>query len=181
MKKLKNCTTGSPILDSIIASVLILILAIPINNLLKAGFKFSLLQILFIPVSVPFGVLSIIVTISVISIKRYMGGPNLKKLLVCRRYRLIFNAMNNRNKEIEFGSNGQITKGRNNNEFSWRISWGKLEILANDAKLYSRFRYDKETDKFYLIDGPHNRSLPNQVIEPIIESVFNGAEGNRKS
>jgi len=181
MKIFKKFTTGSPILDATIAGILSIVILGIVNHILKMKINFSLLQMLSIRLNVPLWILFALSLLSIISLKRYLCGPNLKKILARRKYRLIYNATDGRNKEIGFGSNGEITTGRNDNEFSWRISWRKLEILGADGKLYSRFRYDKETDKFYLINGPHNRSLPDQVIEPIIDGVTNWAERKRNS
>lgn len=179
MKILKKVTTGSPIVDATIAAILAGFILLLINFALKIKMNFTLLQVLSITLNTPVWLLITLSILSIVSIRQYIFGPNVKKLLIRRKYRLIFNATDGRNKEIGFGNTGEITTGRNNNEFSWRISWRKLEILGADGKLYSRFSYDKEADKFKLINGPHNRSLPNQVIEPIEGGVVNWAKRNR--
>lgn len=174
--KLKHVTTGSPILDSALAAVLVAGLGFLVNRIVQIKMDYSLWAILSTGLNVPLWVLIILSCISVIAIKRIIVGPNLKEMLTRRRYRLIFNAKDGRNKELGFSANGEITVGRNDNEYSWRILGRKLEILGADGKLYSRFRYDEEIDRFYLINGPHNRSLPDQVIEPINDGVTNWAE-----
>lgn len=174
--KLKQITTGSPIIDSVVATGLVAAIGLLINHVMKIKINFSLFELLSVDLSVPLWVVILLSGISAITITRYIWGPNLKEMLIRRKYRLIFNAKDGRNKEIGFALNGEISIGRNDNEYSWRICWKRLEIFGADGKLYSRFRYDGETDKFYLINGVHNRSLPNQIIEPIKDTVNNWAQ-----
>ena len=122
-------------------------------------------EFLTIPIDIHFWVLCVLTIVSVLSIKRYYCSSRLKHLLINRRYLFTYND-DGRNKEIGFGHDGKICPGGNDNEYSWSVSGGKLKIYAADGKIYSRFTYSKELDKFFLIKDPQNRSLPKQRIEP---------------
>lgn len=173
MKKIMgNITTGSPILDGVIVGILLFLL----TYLFQSATSLPSWDIFFVQISMPVWLLVPLVSLSVIFIKRYGFAPNLKHILTNRRYSLIFNANTPQSKEIEFGSSGKITVGQNDNEYSWRIYWGKLEILGADGKLYSRFRYDKEGNRFLHTNDSDCRSLPNQRIEPLKANTIDWAK-----
>ena len=61
---------------------------------------------------------------------------NLQKILTNTPYRLLLNPAvpgKSKNKIMRFGPNGQILEGRNNNETTWRIRQGLLELLVAKA------------------------------------------------
>jgi hypothetical protein len=160
---LKKVTTGSPIIDG----VLIIGLVSLGSWIIQKMTSFPLWNLLATPINTPFWLLIILLCLSVIFLKRQLSNPDLKSILTTRRYRLIFNPKDGRNKEIGFGNSGKITEGQNDNEYSWHIVWGKLEIIGADGKIYSRFRYDKSRDQFLHTNDSDTRSLKNQVIEPL--------------
>lgn len=164
MKKiLQKFTTGSPILDGVIGGVILLAFGVLFQRILNL----PLVEFLTVPIQIPLWIVAIFLCAFIIFVKRHWFGSKLKSILVNRKYRLIYNTDDGRNKEIGFGSNRKITEGQNDNEYSWRILSGKLEIFGSDGKVYSRFRYDKSRDQFLQVNDPDRRSLKNQLIEPI--------------
>lgn len=78
---------------------------------------------------------------------------------------LWFNPDNqNSQKLITFLQDGSIGIGANHNESKWRITEGLLEILDPQGKVYSRFFYNEDEDKFEHTNDPDTQSLRNQVI-----------------
>lgn len=99
-----------------------------------------------------------------------LDDATLQAMLTTRRYRLVFNPGNGRNKEITFMSDGQIGLGRNNNEYLWRVVDGHLEILAVDSTVYSRFRYNRTKDRLEHTNDHDTKSIRDQYIDPIPET-----------
>jgi hypothetical protein len=83
-------------------------------------------------------------------------------------WRLNFNPKNsNGEKEISFREDGYVGKGQNNNEYSWRLREGFLEIFNAEGQIFSRFKFIPEEGKFFHTNDEDTRSLPDQVIERI--------------
>lgn len=70
-------------------------------------------------------------------------------------------------KEISFNPDGTVGKGRNANEFTWRINDGLLEITRLNGDLQNFFRYDKKTDRFVCTNDPRKKGLPDQIIHRV--------------
>ena len=100
-------------------------------------------------------------------IKWWIAERALRQILLSgRRFIFVFNPTNNQTKVVTFLPNGDIGEGRNSNEHSWRIRRGKLEILAFDGKLYSRFVQDKKTGRIVHTNDADTRSIHGQFILP---------------
>jgi hypothetical protein len=82
-----------------------------------------------------------------------------------RRYRFVFNPETGRSKTLTFEINGKIGEGRNDNESSWRISEGRLEILNGHGEVYSRFSVLPD-GKFQHTNDPDTKSIKGQYLEP---------------
>ncbi len=99
-------------------------------------------------------------------------GRAIKNLIADeRRFNFVFNPSSKMAKELTFLVDGRIGQGRNDNEHSWRIRRGALEILGSDAKIYSRFRFDRSHGVLRHTNDPELRSIPGQYIEPRLERV----------
>jgi hypothetical protein len=93
-----------------------------------------------------------------------------KILLNARHCRFVYNPGDNKSKFVKFLPGGQIGEGKNSNENTWRLRHGKLEILAFDGQLYSRFRYNRKTGKLEHTNDPDARSTMGQYFEPQFKS-----------
>ncbi|MEO8459014.1 MAG: hypothetical protein ABI451_00660 [Dokdonella sp.] len=67
-------------------------------------------------------------------------------------------------KKIVFAGNGEITKGKNQNENSWRVRHGLLEILNSEGQIFSRFSYDPSLYKFTHTNDDDTISIRSQYI-----------------
>ncbi len=94
--------------------------------------------------------------------------------LTSQEWNLLFNPASNRvdnNKNVKFLENGNIqqigeSKGQNN-ETTWRIRDGLLEILNKDGKIFSRFRYNSDKDIFEHTNDDDTLSIRHQIIHPV--------------
>lgn len=103
-------------------------------------------------------------------------GRGIQKLIADqRRFNFVFNSSLKLAKEITFAPGGSIGQGRNDNEHSWRIRRGALEILASDGKVYSRFRHDRTQGLLKHTNDPELRSIPGQYMEPKLVKAARGA------
>jgi hypothetical protein len=93
----------------------------------------------------------------------------LKIILRDRRFRFVYNPGEGKNKAVTFLLDGRIGEGQNGNENRWRIRRGRLEILALDGRLYSRFAYNPETGRLAHTNDPDCRSILGQYFEPLFE------------
>ena len=69
-------------------------------------------------------------------------------------------------KDMQFGEGGTIIEGQNENENTWRVVAGQLEFLTEKREIFSRFRYDPDTQQFAnfvdpdtLCDHPQRMSI----------------------
>ncbi len=85
-------------------------------------------------------------------------------LLTGNEWRLIFNPPD-RSKPIKFEPNGQISAGQNHQENWWRIIDGKLEIMAANGRVFSRFSYDEQLCRFDHTNDRDTSSIRGQFIE----------------
>lgn len=127
------------------------------------------------------GVFSTLVATALIAILAWLAWPfrwrrqgsAIRKLIADeRRLNLVFNPNNKMSKEITFLANGSIGIGKNDNENSWRIRRGALEIIASDQKIYSRFRHDRSTGNLIHTNDPELRSIPGQYMQPRLVRIY---------
>jgi hypothetical protein len=96
------------------------------------------------------------------------SDKDLTEILLAQIYRLYFNpAMGAKaSKVMQFGRLGTIINGKNNNEHSWKVKDGKLELLENDGKLHSRFDFDSERGIFIHTNDSDTKSIRSQYMVP---------------
>jgi hypothetical protein len=70
-------------------------------------------------------------------------------------------------KHISFGENGEIYEGKNQNEHTWRITNGFLELLNDQGKVFSRFDYNESLGEFFHTNDDDTLSLKNQNLYPL--------------
>lgn len=90
----------------------------------------------------------------------------IESLLLGTNWRLFFNP-NKRpkaSKIMHFGENGSISDGQNNNESSWRIHSGFLELLNSDRQVHSRFYYNSDKNRFDHTNDPDTGSIRKHSI-----------------
>ena len=88
-----------------------------------------------------------------------------------RRFRFVFNPDTQASKELTFLPDGSIGEGKNNQESSWRIRRGRVEIFAADGKVYSRFRHDRGSGLLRHTNDPDLRSIHGQYLQPKLVKV----------
>jgi hypothetical protein len=67
-------------------------------------------------------------------------------------------------KQIEFLPDGEIGLGKNNNETTWRLRDGFLELLNAKGQVHSRFKYIHSENKFLHTNDEDTLSLKPQEI-----------------
>lgn len=82
------------------------------------------------------------------------------------RYRFVYNPLTNKSKLVRFRENGEIGEGRNGNEYSWRISNSRLEIINDKNQVYSRFFLLPDKVTLHHTNDPDLPSLKGQYFEP---------------
>jgi hypothetical protein len=82
------------------------------------------------------------------------------------RFKFVFNPEVGLSKPLTFKSDDQIGEGRNDNENSWRVNNGRLEILDSFGEVYSRFLVLRD-GRFQHTNDSDTRSIKGQYIEPI--------------
>lgn len=103
-------------------------------------------------------------------------GRAIKRLIADERhFNFVFNPSSKISKEVTFLVDGKIGQGRNDNEHSWRIRKGALEIIASDGRVYSRFKHDRSQGTLKHTNDPELRSIPGQYFEPRLVKVSRGA------
>lgn len=102
---------------------------------------------------------------------------NIFEILSNQKWRLIFDPKRSArgHKTITFNADGNIEEGKNDNETSWRVRGEFLEILNSEGKVFSRFKYDKQKQKFFHTNDDDTRSLRSQRIEPLGEGNQGGS------
>jgi len=119
-------------------------------------------------------VVAVVSTIILAALAWFLGplkwpfqSRRIQKLLADgRHFRFVYNPAADKSKIVTFFPNGQVGEGANSNENKWRIRRGKLEIIAFNGEIYSRFRYDSETGKLVHTNDPDTRSILGQYFEP---------------
>lgn len=89
----------------------------------------------------------------------------IQKALVRSGWVLNFNFSHPRGKkQIEFMPDGEIQKGKNNNETTWRLRDGFLELLNIKSQVHSRFIYVESENRFLHTNDEDTLSLKPQEI-----------------
>jgi hypothetical protein len=87
--------------------------------------------------------------------------------ILSTEYKFVFNPLTNRSKTLSFLRDGSIGQGRNNNEASWRVTNGKLEILNSHGELYSRFALQPDGLSLQHTNDLDTQSIKGQFLVPI--------------
>lgn len=92
----------------------------------------------------------------------------MKEAILGQPYKLVFNSKKGKSGEklMLFGSNGKILEGNNQNESSWRIENGKLELIQTDGQVHSRFNFDLHTKVFTHTNDNDTKSTKGQYLVP---------------
>jgi hypothetical protein len=79
-------------------------------------------------------------------------------------WKLIFNPNSPKgSKKITFDDDGPIGEGQNDNESTWRLRDGLLEILNKEGQVFSRFRYDVGERAFLHTNDDDTLSIRRNV------------------
>lgn len=98
-------------------------------------------------------------------IRWWRASRRIKSIIRGRRFVFMFNPEGRRRKVVTFNPDGTIGEGRNNNEHTWKIKRGRLDIYGADGLLYSSFRHDVLSGKLIHTNDPNTRSIRNQSFE----------------
>jgi hypothetical protein len=93
-------------------------------------------------------------------------SSDLFNILISHHWVLVFSPPD-QSKPISFLPNGTVGDGRNQNEHTWRIQKGKLELLQEDGRVHSRFNFDKKAISFTHTNEPDTLSIKSQTIHPV--------------
>ncbi|MDD3816229.1 MAG: hypothetical protein PHZ02_16475 [Desulfocapsaceae bacterium] len=97
----------------------------------------------------------------------WRNSRKLQKLLLSgRKLTFVFNSEAGKTKIVTFLPDGKIGEGSNENEYSWRIKHGQLEIFASDGSLYSRFKLDGKTGRLCHTNDTDTKSILGQYFVP---------------
>lgn len=107
----------------------------------------------------------------IIPLKWWRENRCLRKFIHNRRFEFIYCPLKNQSKIITFLVNGEIGEGKNDNENSWRVRGGSLEIFGIDGKFYSSFRFNRENGHLVHKNDPNSRSILNQYFVPEYQRV----------
>jgi hypothetical protein len=86
--------------------------------------------------------------------------------LVKGSWELVYNPDTKKAKGISFQRGGTIGRGKNNNEYLWRVKNGNLEIINSDGMIFSRFKYIPSSQQFEHTNDEDTLSIRSQVIRP---------------
>ena len=130
--------------------------------------------------SVVSGVLATVTAAGVLAVLAWFAGPlkwfvlsrGLRQLISDgRRFHFTFNPKTGQSKSVTFLPNGEIGEGRNQNEHTWKIRRGLLEVFASDDAIYSRFRHDRGSGQLKHTNDPDLRSVHGQYLEPSLVRI----------
>lgn len=100
-------------------------------------------------------------------LKWWRRNRALRELIRRRKeFLLVYQPQSGASKTIILLDGGQIADGRNNNEHTWRVKRGCLEFLADDRKVFSRFKLDQARGRLGSTADPDVRSLFGQYLLP---------------
>jgi hypothetical protein len=125
--------------------------------------------------SIAVNVIATVIAATMLAGLAWVGGPlkwfvrnqRLRQLLhKDRHFVFVFNPIAGKAKLMTFLSDGAIGEGTNENENTWKVSKGALEIFASDGKLYSRFIHDKASGLLKHTNDTDTRSIHGQYLQP---------------
>ena len=94
---------------------------------------------------------------------------NLRQLLSNRRtFRFTYNPASGAWKSLSFLQDGTIGEGRNQNEHTWKIRRGTVEIFADNGTIFSRFRHDKGSGQLKHTNDSELPSVHGQFLVPFL-------------
>ncbi|MEK7324795.1 MAG: hypothetical protein AAB217_06010, partial [Chloroflexota bacterium] len=96
-------------------------------------------------------------------IKAQSKPSDWSELLISHRWVLVHNPPD-QSKPITFLPDGTVGEGQNQNEHTWRVRSGRLELLQGDGRVHSRFDFDKKATRFIHTNDPDTLSNRNQFI-----------------
>ncbi|HWA13643.1 MAG TPA: hypothetical protein VHA15_11160 [Burkholderiales bacterium] len=102
------------------------------------------------------------------------------ELLTTYRWVLVFNPPH-RLKPITFMPDGTVGEGRNNNEYMWRVSGDKLELVQADGRVHSRFAFNQRTTSFLHTNDADTLSIRGQYIIPASSAANNRLQLTRET
>jgi hypothetical protein len=91
----------------------------------------------------------------------------IRAALRTNRYRFVYNPLTNKSKPVKFNDNGEVGEGKNGNEFRWRISNSRLEIINDKDQVYSRFFLLPDKVTLHHTNDPDLPSLKGQYFVPM--------------
>jgi hypothetical protein len=87
------------------------------------------------------------------------------ELLLKQQWMLNFNPRHpNGKKKVTFLENGEIGEGRNHNESKWRMHNEFLELLNDDGKVFSRFKFNSQNNTFFHTNDEDTLSIRDQDL-----------------
>jgi hypothetical protein len=89
------------------------------------------------------------------------------KAVLARRYKLVYNPETGKSRTVSFQEGGEVGEGRNDNEFRWRISGGRLEFLDSAGRVYSRFFILPDGKTFHHTNDAETRSIKGQYLQAL--------------
>lgn len=102
-----------------------------------------------------------------------LNDEEISKVLRGSPFRLFYNPEYGRkgSKIMMFGPSNRILEGQNNNEHTWRIVGGKLELVQADGKVHSRFDYNPNSKVFTHTNESDTLSKRGQFLIPEPEAA----------
>jgi hypothetical protein len=88
---------------------------------------------------------------------------DISDVLTTNRWKLVFRPPD-LFKLISFLPNGIINEGQNKNEHTWRLENEKLELIQEDGRVHSRFKFDKKSFEFIHTNDSDTLSIRDQII-----------------
>ncbi|MFA5423406.1 MAG: P-loop NTPase fold protein [Phycisphaerae bacterium] len=91
----------------------------------------------------------------------------IEKILFNNKWRLFSNPKikPGPSKIMCFGERGLILEGKNDNESSWQISNGFIELIDSNGKVHSRFTYDSKNNQFNHTNDADTGSILKHSIQ----------------
>ncbi|MCP3396226.1 hypothetical protein [Bradyrhizobium sp. CCGB20] len=89
------------------------------------------------------------------------------RVAIKNKYQLTFNPTTGRSKLVTFLPNGEVGEGRNDNEHTWRVLNGRLEFVARDGHVYSRF-FLLPDGTFHHTNDKDTRSIIGQFMKRLV-------------
>lgn len=93
-----------------------------------------------------------------------MSDDAIKEVLIDNEWSMCFRPPDGK-KRISFKENGEVGRGKNNNEHKWSVNDGVLEIFTDKDIIHNKFWYSPAKSKFLAVDSPDIRAFLGQYIE----------------